>query len=34
MLFVDQLTEENLAQLGKGAGLAGMHVEKEDHAAA
>ncbi|AJQ50908.1 MULTISPECIES: EAL domain-containing protein [Pseudomonas] len=30
MLFVDQLTEEKLAQLGKGAGLAGMHVEKED----
>ncbi|MBK4993796.1 EAL domain-containing protein [Pseudomonas sp. S37] len=30
MLFVDQLTEDKLAQLGKGAGLAGMHVEKED----
>lgn len=30
MLFVDQLTEAKLAQLGKGAGLAGMHVEKED----
>ncbi|MCE0966537.1 bifunctional diguanylate cyclase/phosphodiesterase [Pseudomonas sp. NMI4491_12] len=30
MLFVDQLTEEKLAQLGKGAGLTRMHVEKED----
>jgi len=30
MLFVDQLTDDKLAQLGKGAGLAGMHVEKED----
>ncbi|AVD91876.1 MULTISPECIES: bifunctional diguanylate cyclase/phosphodiesterase [Pseudomonas] len=30
MLFIDQLTESKLAQLGKGAGLTGMHVEKED----
>lgn len=32
MLFVDQLTEAKLAQLGQRAGLAGMHVEKtEEH---
>ncbi len=30
MLFVDQLTEDKLARLGTGAGLAGMHVEKND----
>ncbi len=30
LLFVDQLTEAKLAQLGKRAGLAGMRVEKED----
>lgn len=28
MLFVDQLTEEKLGQLGAGAGLAHMHIEK------
>ncbi|MQG91651.1 EAL domain-containing protein [Pseudomonas sp. MN1F] len=32
MLFVDQLTEAKLAHLGEGAGLAHMHVEKnEEH---
>ncbi|MBF8671941.1 EAL domain-containing protein [Pseudomonas putida] len=30
MLFVDQLTEEKLAQLSSGAGLTGMHVENDD----
>jgi len=30
MLFVDQLTEDKLAQLSSGAGLTGMHVEKND----
>ena len=30
MLFVDQLTEDKLAQLSSGAGLTGMHVEKDD----
>ncbi|HEN8801155.1 EAL domain-containing protein [Pseudomonas sp. CM25] len=29
MLFVDQLTEDKLAVLGSGAGLTGMHVEKD-----
>ncbi|HDS1683116.1 TPA: EAL domain-containing protein [Pseudomonas putida] len=32
MLFVDQLTEAKLAHLGEGAGLARMHIEKnEEH---
>ena len=30
MLFVDQLTEEKLAQLSSSAGLTGMHVENND----
>ncbi len=30
MLFVDQLTEDKLAQLGTGFGLNGLHVEKDD----
>ncbi|MCE5985849.1 MULTISPECIES: EAL domain-containing protein [unclassified Pseudomonas] len=30
MLFVDQLTEEKLAQLSSAAGLTGMHVENND----
>ncbi|MCX2887059.1 EAL domain-containing protein [Pseudomonas sp. DCB_BI] len=30
MLFVDQLTEDKLARLSSGAGLTGMHVEKDD----
>ncbi|MFJ4156068.1 EAL domain-containing protein [Pseudomonas sp. NPDC089752] len=29
MLFVDQLTEDKLAHLGAGAGLAQMHIEKD-----
>ncbi|MEB6590625.1 MULTISPECIES: bifunctional diguanylate cyclase/phosphodiesterase [Pseudomonas] len=32
MLFIDQLTEDKLARLGSGAGLAGMHLEKDDAA--
>jgi PAS domain-containing protein len=29
MLFIDQLTEAKLTQLGEGAGLAGMRLEKD-----
>jgi len=29
MLFVDQLTDDKLTRLGTGAGLAGMHLEKD-----
>ncbi|MBC3478115.1 EAL domain-containing protein [Pseudomonas taiwanensis] len=29
MLFVDQLTEDKLARLGAGAGLANMHIERD-----
>ncbi|WP_085675280.1 MULTISPECIES: EAL domain-containing protein [unclassified Pseudomonas] len=33
MLFVDQLTEAKLARLGEGAGLAHMHIEKNEEQA-
>lgn len=30
MLFIDQLTEDKLTRLGTGAGLTGMHVDKDN----